>query len=93
MRRILGGFEGSVDFVGSEGAPSSTIRAEEAGSGGVSVIGGLTARSATFGAEGLLMDLSDWARVRTWTSTRSTWSSGSWARTSSSTSPGCRRPT
>ncbi len=60
---ILGGFEGVVDFVGSEGGPFiDTIRSEAAaGSGDVGVAAALHGELSTLGAEGLLMDLSDLA--------------------------------
>ena len=60
---ILGGFEGSVDFIGSEGGPFvDTIRAEsQAGAGDVGVAAALHGELSTLGAEGLLMDLSDLA--------------------------------
>ncbi|MFO7531134.1 MAG: ABC transporter substrate-binding protein [Candidatus Limnocylindrales bacterium] len=58
---ILAGFEGVVDFVGSEGGPFiDTIRSEaQAGSGDVGVAAGLHGELSTLGAEGLLTDLSD----------------------------------
>jgi multiple sugar transport system substrate-binding protein len=60
---ILGGFEGVVDFVGSEGGPFiDTIRSEaQVGSGDVGVAAGLDGELSTLGAEGLLTDLSDLA--------------------------------
>ena len=60
---ILAGFEGVVDFVGSEGGPFiDTIRSEaQAGSGDVGVAAGLHGELSTLGAEGLLTDLSDLA--------------------------------
>jgi len=61
---ILGGYDGSVDFVSADPASLliDTIRAEaQAGSGDVSLAGGLHGEFATLGAEGLLMDLSDLA--------------------------------
>lgn len=59
---ILAGYDGSVDFVGADPASLliDTIRAEaQAGSGDVSLAGGLHGEFATLAAEGLLMDLSD----------------------------------
>lgn len=60
--QILGGFAGSVDFVTAD--PGSilidTVRSEaQAGSGEVSLLGGLHGELSTLGAEGLLTDLSD----------------------------------
>lgn len=58
---ILAGFAGEVTFVGAESGPfNDQIRAQEqAGTGDISLIGGLHGEFATFAAEGLLMDLSD----------------------------------
>ena len=58
---ILAGFAGDVTFVGAESGPfNDQIRAqEEAGTGDISLIGGLHGEFSTFAAEGLLMDLSD----------------------------------
>lgn len=61
QNNILANFEGEVTFVGAEPGPfNDQIRAqEEAGTGDISLIGGLHGEFATFAAEGLLMDLSD----------------------------------
>jgi multiple sugar transport system substrate-binding protein len=61
--QILAGFEGDVDFVGSEGGPFiDTIRSEaRAGAGDVGVAAGLHGELSTLGAEDLLTDLSDLA--------------------------------
>jgi multiple sugar transport system substrate-binding protein len=61
--QILAGFEGDVDFVGSEGGPFiDTIRSEaQAGAGDVGVAAGLHGELSTLGAEDLLTDLSDLA--------------------------------
>ncbi|MGH2418850.1 MAG: ABC transporter substrate-binding protein [Candidatus Limnocylindria bacterium] len=58
---ILANFEGSVEFVGLDAGPfNDQIRAqEEAGEGEISVIGGLDGEFSSFGADGLLTDLSD----------------------------------
>jgi multiple sugar transport system substrate-binding protein len=58
---ILANFEGSVEFVGLDSGPfNDQIRAqEEAGEGEISVIGGLDGEFSSFGADGLLTDLSD----------------------------------
>jgi multiple sugar transport system substrate-binding protein len=58
---ILAGFEGVVEFVGSDGGPFiDTIRSEaQAGSGDVGVAAGLHGELSTLGAEGLLTDLTD----------------------------------
>ena len=58
---ILANFEGEVEFVGLDAGPfNDQIRAqEEAGDGEISLIGGLDGEFSSFGAEGLLMDLSD----------------------------------
>ena len=58
---ILGNFSGDVTFVGAESGPyNDQIRAqEEAGTGDISLIGGLHGEFSTFAAESLLMDLSD----------------------------------
>lgn len=60
---ILADFDGSVEFVGSEGGPFiDTIRAEaQAGSGDVGVAAGLHGELSSLGADDLLMDLSDLA--------------------------------
>lgn len=60
---ILGGFEGSVEFIGTEGGPFiDSIRAEaESGSGDTSVVAALDGELSTLGSEGLLTDLSDLA--------------------------------
>lgn len=60
---ILADFDGSVDFVGSEGGPFiDTIRAEAAaGAGDVGVAAALHGELSTLGSEDLLMDLSDLA--------------------------------
>ena len=58
---ILANFEGQVTFVGAESGPfNDQIRAQEqAGTGDISLIGGLNGEFATFAADGLLMDISD----------------------------------
>jgi multiple sugar transport system substrate-binding protein len=58
---ILAGFDGEVDFVGADPGPyTDRIRAEgEAGSGDVSLIGGLHGDFSAFAADDLLADLSD----------------------------------
>lgn len=58
---ILANFDGTVDFIGSESGPfNDQIRAqEEAGSGDISIIGGLDGEFSAFAADGLLTDLSD----------------------------------
>ncbi len=58
---ILTDFEGEVEFIGAESGPfNDRIRSEaEAGSGEVSLIGGLHGEFSAFAAEDLLMDLSD----------------------------------
>jgi len=58
---ILGGFAGEVEFIGAEPGPfNDQIRAQEqAGSGQISLVGGLHGEFSAFAAEGLLMDLSD----------------------------------
>ena len=58
---ILADFSGTVDFIGAEPGPfNDQIRAqEEAGSGEISIIGGLDGEFSSFAAEGLLTDLSD----------------------------------
>jgi multiple sugar transport system substrate-binding protein len=61
---ILGGYDGSVEFVPAD--PGSvlidTVRADaQAGAGDVSLLGALHGELSTLGAEGLLMDLSDLA--------------------------------
>jgi multiple sugar transport system substrate-binding protein len=58
---ILASFEGDVEFVGLDGGPfNDQIRAQEqAGEGEISLIGGLDGEFSSFGADGLLMDLSD----------------------------------
>jgi multiple sugar transport system substrate-binding protein len=58
---ILADFEGQVDFVPEDVGPfNDRVLAEaEAGSGEVSLIGGLHGDFAAFQADGLLMDLSD----------------------------------
>jgi multiple sugar transport system substrate-binding protein len=58
---ILAGFDGSVDFIGTENADFvNTLRAEsQSGSGTVSLAAGLHGELSTLGAEGLLTDLSD----------------------------------
>jgi multiple sugar transport system substrate-binding protein len=62
---ILAGFAGQVEFVGAEPGPfNDQIRAqEEAGSGDISLIGGLHGEFSAFGAEGLLTDLGDVAAL------------------------------
>lgn len=59
---ILAGHDGSVEFVVADPASLliDTVRSEaQAGSGDVSLVGGLHGELSTLGAEGLLMDLSD----------------------------------
>jgi multiple sugar transport system substrate-binding protein len=58
---ILANFDGEVEFIGAEPGPfNDQIRAqEEAGEGDISLIGGLDGEFSTFGAEGLLTDVSD----------------------------------
>jgi multiple sugar transport system substrate-binding protein len=58
---ILAGFEGEVEFVGADPGPyTDRIRAEgQAGSGDVSLIGGLHGDFSAFAADDLLADLSD----------------------------------
>ncbi len=58
---IMANYDGSFDFIGSEGGPFvDTIRAEaEAGSGDTGVALALHGELSTLGAEDLLMDLSD----------------------------------
>lgn len=58
---ILADFAGQAEFVGAEPGPfNDQVRAqEEAGSGEISVVGGLHGDFSAFAAEGLLMDLSD----------------------------------
>ncbi len=58
---IMADYDGSFDFIGSEGGPFvDTIRAEsEAGSGDTGVALALHGELSTLGAEDLLMDLSD----------------------------------
>jgi multiple sugar transport system substrate-binding protein len=58
---ILAGFGGEVEFITAEPGPfNDQIRAqEEAGSGEISVVGGLHGDFSAFAAEGLLMDLTD----------------------------------
>jgi multiple sugar transport system substrate-binding protein len=58
---ILAGFTGQVEFIGAEAGPfNDQIRAqEEAGSGNISLIGGLHGEFGAFAADGLLTDLSD----------------------------------
>ncbi|HVM25818.1 MAG TPA: extracellular solute-binding protein [Candidatus Limnocylindrales bacterium] len=60
---ILAGFDGTVNFIGAEPGPfNQQVRAqEEAGSGDISLIGGLDGEFSAFAAEGLLTDLSDLA--------------------------------
>jgi multiple sugar transport system substrate-binding protein len=59
--QILAGFDGEVEFVGADPGPyTDRIRAEgEAGSGDVSLIGGLHGDFSAFAADDLLADLSD----------------------------------
>jgi multiple sugar transport system substrate-binding protein len=59
--KILADFSGQVEFIGAEAGPfNDQIRAQgEAGSGEISVIGGLHGEFSAFGAAGLLTDLSD----------------------------------
>jgi multiple sugar transport system substrate-binding protein len=58
---ILANFDGEVQFVGAESGPfNDQIRAQEqAGSGDISLIGGLHGDFSAFAADNLLMDLSD----------------------------------
>jgi multiple sugar transport system substrate-binding protein len=58
---ILANFAGEVEFIGAEPGPfNDQVRAqEEAGSGEISVVGGLHGDFSAFAAEGLLMDLTD----------------------------------
>jgi hypothetical protein len=82
---ILAGFDGTVNFIGAEPGPfNQQVRAqEEAGSGDISLIGGLDGEFSAFAVSSSPMSAS----------TRTTWSSAASARTSSSTSRGCRPPT
>jgi multiple sugar transport system substrate-binding protein len=58
---ILADFSGTVNFIGAEAGPfNQQIEAQEqAGSGEISVIGGLDGEFSAFAAEGFLTDLSD----------------------------------
>jgi multiple sugar transport system substrate-binding protein len=58
---ILAGSGGEVEFIGSEPGPfNDQIRAQaEAGTGDISLIGGLHGEFSAFAADDLLMDLSD----------------------------------
>jgi multiple sugar transport system substrate-binding protein len=58
---ILADFEGEVEFIGAEAGPfNDQIRAQEqAGSGDISVVGGLHGEFSAFAADGFLADLSD----------------------------------
>jgi multiple sugar transport system substrate-binding protein len=58
---IVAGFEGEVEFIGAEAGPfNDQIRAQaEAGSGDISLIGGLHGEFGAFAADDLLADVSD----------------------------------